>query len=78
MLNFSCVKPIKTVYSVLEEHDALDMLSDDLIAIATKEIYSEGRPRREVQREIKSKERVSCGRERDYRALDIFDKMNEG
>lgn len=58
MLNFSCVKPIKTVYSVLEEHDAVDMLRDDLITIATKEIYSEGRPRREVQRDIRSKERA--------------------
>ncbi|TFK25939.1 hypothetical protein FA15DRAFT_667930 [Coprinopsis marcescibilis] len=58
MLSFSCVKPIKTVYSVLEEHDALDLLRDDLITIATKEIYSEGRNRREVQRDIRSKERA--------------------
>lgn len=58
MLGFSCVKPIKTVYTVLEEHDALDMLRDDLITVATKEIYSEGRPRREVQRDIRSKERA--------------------
>jgi hypothetical protein len=58
MLNFSCVKPIKTVYTVLEKHDALDLLKDDLINVATKEIYSEGRPRREVQRDIKSKERA--------------------
>ncbi|KAH6914775.1 hypothetical protein BKA70DRAFT_1510291 [Coprinopsis sp. MPI-PUGE-AT-0042] len=58
MLNFSCVMPIKTVYSVLEEHDAVDMLRDDLITIATKEIYSEGRPRRDVQRDIRSKERA--------------------
>ncbi|KAI0080811.1 hypothetical protein K474DRAFT_1688960 [Panus rudis PR-1116 ss-1] len=57
-LGFSCVKPIKTVYTVLEEHDALDLLRDDLIAVATKEIYSEGRSRREVQRDIKSKERA--------------------
>ncbi|TEB30057.1 hypothetical protein FA13DRAFT_1755222 [Coprinellus micaceus] len=58
MLNFSCVKPIKTVYTVLEKHDALDLLKDDLITVATKEIYSEGRPRIEVQRDIKSKERA--------------------
>ncbi|KAG2013219.1 hypothetical protein CC2G_010154 [Coprinopsis cinerea AmutBmut pab1-1] len=58
MLGFSCVKPIKTVYSVLEKHDALDLLRDDLITVATKEIYSEGRPRREVQRDIRSKERA--------------------
>jgi len=58
MLNFSCVKPIKTVYSVLEEHGAVDLLRDDLITMATKEIYSENRTRRDVQKEIKSKERA--------------------
>jgi uncharacterized coiled-coil DUF342 family protein len=58
MLNFSCVKPIITVYNILEEHGALDMLRDDLIMVATQEIYSEGRSRREVQRDIKNKERA--------------------
>ena len=33
-------------------------MRDDLVAIATKEIYSEGRTRREIQRDIKSKERA--------------------
>ncbi|KAF8638576.1 hypothetical protein AX17_002118 [Amanita inopinata Kibby_2008] len=56
LLSFTCVKPIKTVYSVLERHDALTLLRDDLITVATKEIYSEGRSRREIQRDIKSKE----------------------
>lgn len=58
MLSFSCVKPIKTVYTVLEEAGALDLLRDDLIGVATKEIYAEGRPRRDIQKEIKSKERA--------------------
>lgn len=58
MLNFSCVKPIKTVYTVLEAGGALDLLRDDLISTATKEIQSEGRSRREIQRDIKSKERA--------------------
>lgn len=58
MLNFACVKPIKTVHSVLEEHDALNMLRDDLITVATKEIYAGGRSRRDVQKDIKSKERA--------------------
>lgn len=31
LLDFSCVRPIKTVYSVLEEYGALDVLKDDLI-----------------------------------------------
>ena len=58
MLGFSCVQPIKTVYMVLEEHDALDLLREDSIVTATKEIYSQGRSRREIDRDIKSKERA--------------------
>jgi hypothetical protein len=58
MLSFSCVKPIVSVYTILEENDALNMLRDDLIMVATQEIYSEGRSRREVQRDIKNKERA--------------------
>ncbi|KAI6034887.1 hypothetical protein F5J12DRAFT_710596 [Pisolithus orientalis] len=56
MLNFTCVKPIRTVYSVLEERGAAGLLRDDLITSATMEIYSDGRTRREVQKDIKSKE----------------------
>jgi hypothetical protein len=36
----------------------MDILRDDLITIATKEIISEGRTRRDVQRDIKSKEKA--------------------
>lgn len=58
LLNFTCVQPIKTVHVILEECEALDLLREDLIAVATKEIYSEGRSRREIQKDIKSKERA--------------------
>jgi hypothetical protein len=58
LLGFSCVRPIKTVNALLEAHDALDLLRDDLITVATKEIYAEGRPRRDIQKDIKSKERA--------------------
>lgn len=58
MLGFSSVKPIRTVYTVLEEHDSLDLLREDLISTATKEIYSEGRTRRDVQKDIKAKEKA--------------------
>lgn len=33
LLDFSCVQPVKTVYSVLEKHGALDVLKDDLITV---------------------------------------------
>ncbi|KZT24561.1 hypothetical protein NEOLEDRAFT_1163261 [Neolentinus lepideus HHB14362 ss-1] len=58
LLNFSCVRPIKTVHNVLEDHGALDLLRDPLITVATMEIYSECRSRREIQKDIKSKERA--------------------
>lgn len=75
LLDFSCVRPIKTVYSVLDEHGALDVLKDDLITIgsyhtlplllsltlitpATREISSDGRSRRDIQKDIRSKERA--------------------
>ncbi|KAF7355711.1 hypothetical protein MSAN_01489000 [Mycena sanguinolenta] len=58
LLNFSCVRPIKTVAILLEEHGALDLLRDDLVTVATKEIYAEGRARRDIQKDIKSKERA--------------------
>lgn len=45
-------------YSVLEEGNALDLLRDDRITIATAEIYSQGRSRREIQRDIKRKEQA--------------------
>lgn len=56
LLNFTCVRPIETVFLVLEKADALDLLKDDLITFATMEIYSEGRSRREIQKDIKKKE----------------------
>lgn len=58
ILGFSCVKPIKSVYAILDDHGAADLLRDDLITIATKEIYSEGRSRRDIQKDIKAKERA--------------------
>ena len=56
MLNFSCIKPIETVYTVIERHGVVDVLRDNLVTIATGEIYSEGRSRREIQKDIKRKE----------------------
>jgi len=49
LLQFSCVKPIKSVYSVLEEHDALHMLQESLIYTAVAEIIPEGKSRTQIQ-----------------------------
>ena len=58
MLGFSAVSPIRTVYETLEKGGALGLLKEDLIRTATQEIHSEGRSRREVQSDIKAKERA--------------------
>jgi hypothetical protein len=58
MLGFSAVCPIRTVYETLEKGGALGLLKENLIRTATQEIYSEGRSRREVQSDIKAKERT--------------------
>jgi len=58
MLGFNCVAPLKTVYDQLESHSALDVLRDDRISIATKEILAEGRSRRDIQLDIRAKERA--------------------
>ncbi|KAF9373536.1 hypothetical protein CPB97_000477 [Podila verticillata] len=57
-LGFSCVVPIKTVYGFLKERDGLDVLRNDLVADATKEIISDGKTRQQIQTEIMKKERA--------------------
>ena len=58
MLNFKCVKPLKTVFALLEAAGKLKMLEDPLIEQATMEILDEGKSRRDVQSEIGKKERT--------------------
>ncbi|KAF8656060.1 hypothetical protein AX16_002796 [Volvariella volvacea WC 439] len=58
ILGFSCVSPIKTVYSELESYNLLPLLQDDLMTTATQEIHSHNRSRHQIQRDIKSKERA--------------------
>jgi hypothetical protein len=58
LLQFSCVSPIKTVYSVLDSGNCLALLTDALIVPATKEIIAEDRSRYQIQQEIKAKERA--------------------
>jgi hypothetical protein len=58
MLGFTCVAPIRTVHEMLDAHNVLDLLRDPLITTATQEIVAEKRSRREIQREIRAKERA--------------------
>lgn len=58
LLNFNCITPLKTVYSYLEEHNALEVLEDQYVELATREITSAGKTCAQVQHEIREKERA--------------------
>jgi len=72
MLTFKLVRPLRTAYALLSEtQNGLDMLNDPLMSTATAEIMHEGKPRHEVQREIKQKERARETLSRKYAAKDL-------
>lgn len=48
-LGFSCIRPVRTVYSLLEERKALGVLRDPLLAVATQIIAHHGRDRIAIQ-----------------------------
>ena len=54
-LGFRCVTPIQTVYSYLKDRESLELLHDDNIAMATREINSEFKSRDQIQIEIQRK-----------------------
>ena len=58
LLEFKCVRPLRTVHSVLMENGAGGVLQDDLIGIATEEIQVGKRPRYDIQKDIKRKEKA--------------------
>ncbi len=62
-----CVRPLRTVYAFLEEKGGLALLEDGLVEVATAEIKSAGRPRHEVQRDIKRKEKARAHLAAKYR-----------
>ncbi|KAJ1920955.1 hypothetical protein H4219_001008 [Mycoemilia scoparia] len=71
MLGFELVQPIKTVYSVLEENGMLHVLEDEDIEIATREIIATGKTRRQIQMEVKQKERALESLSRNYATADL-------
>jgi len=57
MLGFNCCTPLKTVYSFLEKRkNGIDLLQDNIIAVATQEILPNNKSRKQIQKEIKIKE----------------------
>ncbi|KXZ52275.1 hypothetical protein GPECTOR_10g906 [Gonium pectorale] len=68
LLEFRCVRQLKTVYRFLEERGGLALLDDPLMQTATAEIVAGSRPRHEVQRDIKIKEKAREALSRRYRS----------
>jgi serine/threonine protein kinase len=58
LLEFKCVRQLKTVYSLLSDKGAIGVLKDDLIATATEEIKVGNRRRYEIQKDIRKKEKA--------------------
>jgi len=57
MLGFNCCTPLKTVYSFLENRkNGIELLQDNIIAVATQEILPNNKTRKQIQKEIKIKE----------------------
>lgn len=74
LLGFPCVRPMKTVHSLLEEGGAEALLTDPLLPIATAEITSQGRSRPEIQRDIRRKEKARDTLARKYRNRNISEE----
>lgn len=55
-IEFDCVAPVRSVWSMVQtKRKGADLLRDPLFAVATREIYNEGKSRAEVAAEIKEK-----------------------
>lgn len=52
------MRRLRTVHGVLQEANGLGLLADPLMEKATAEIVSGTRPRHDIQRDIKQKERA--------------------
>ena len=58
LLEFRCVRRLRTVHGLLQEANGLGLLAEPLMERATAEIVAGARPRHEIQRDIKQKERA--------------------
>eukprot|EP01102_Stenamoeba_stenopodia_P019563 TRINITY_DN7425_c0_g3_i1.p1 TRINITY_DN7425_c0_g3~~TRINITY_DN7425_c0_g3_i1.p1 ORF type:complete len:640 (-),score=180.49 TRINITY_DN7425_c0_g3_i1:176-2095(-) len=73
LLQFKCVRKIKTVYELLQAKGGLKVLEDQYLPVATREIIAEGKSRQQVQRDIKEKERAIEHIAKKYSTADLTD-----
>ena len=67
LLDLPLIEPVRSAYQVLEEGGAAAMLDDDLMETATRQIADDKtKPRHEIQRSIKAKERAIKTLSRKY------------
>ena len=72
LLSFSCIMPVKTVFSRLEaldakiEGDGFALLKDELFPIATTVILTDGRNRKQIDEAIRKKENAQYALQREY------------
>jgi hypothetical protein len=67
LLGFDCVRPLRTVFTLLEGGGGLALLDDPLLPAATAEIDgSSARPRPAIQRDIRAKEAARNALARRY------------
>lgn len=71
LMEFSCVRPLRTVYTLLEEAGGLALLDDPQVERATAEIIAGDRLRSEIQRDIKLKEKAREALARKYRSSSL-------
>jgi hypothetical protein len=73
--DFCCLKKVLTVHDILEKGEALAVLDDELIRIATMEIIENGKKsRHEIQEEIKMKEKAVDFLADKYKTSNIEDE----
>eukprot|EP01033_Poteriospumella_lacustris_P014023 gene14023-10021_t len=76
LLEISLHKPIRTVYALLEECNALALLDDPLISIATNEIlHDKNKSRTKIQRDIKQKEQAAELLVRRYKTATLSSEL---
>jgi hypothetical protein len=71
LIGFKCAKPLLTVSTFLEAGGAGALLDDPSLPLAIAEIQSAGRNRQEIQRDIKTKEKVRDILAKKYQTKDI-------
>ena len=71
LIGFKCAKPLLTVSTFLEAGGAVALLDDPSLPLAIAEIQSAGRNRQEIQRDIKTKEKVRDILAKKYQTKDI-------